>query len=277
MLEGRSRMQVIGICRLSYPAEGGFQRLHECLEERCAYLYEDERLNKRFATLETVTLPSIRSQTDKDFSFFVFIGSSLPQASKDRIYAAVRDIPQVQIIEREPGPYRTEMQSIFDEVRNPDAEICAQFRLDDDDAVGVDFVKDLRIAARRSQSILNYSGKIAIDFSSGFAATFTDRGVKLALIQKRLWTPALAILLLPRCKRSILNYGHHRLAEDMPVVTIPNQNMFIRSFHGDNDSLAFRVGATYDYQEIDDFTARYVKKTFNLDYEDVNEAWKLAL
>lgn len=53
--------------------------------------------------------------------------------------------------------------------------------------------------------------------------------------------------------------------------------MFIRSFHGDNDSLAFRVGATYDYQEIDDFTARYVKKTFNLDYEAVNEAWKLAL
>ena len=57
-------MQVIGICRFSYPAEGGFQRLHESLEERCAYLYEDERLNKRFATLETVTLPSIRAQTD---------------------------------------------------------------------------------------------------------------------------------------------------------------------------------------------------------------------
>lgn len=54
-------MQVIGICRFSYPAEGGFQRLHESLEERCAYLYEDERLNKRFATLETVTLSSIRA------------------------------------------------------------------------------------------------------------------------------------------------------------------------------------------------------------------------
>ena len=48
ILEGRSRMQVIGICRFSYPAEGGFQRLHESLEERCAYMYEmyeDERLN----------------------------------------------------------------------------------------------------------------------------------------------------------------------------------------------------------------------------------------
>lgn len=38
-------MQVIGICRFSYPAEGGFERLHESLEERCSYLYEDERLN----------------------------------------------------------------------------------------------------------------------------------------------------------------------------------------------------------------------------------------
>lgn len=64
MLEGRSRMQVIGICRFSYPAEGGFQRLHESLEERCAYLYEDERLNKRFSTLETVTLP-LYSRTNR--------------------------------------------------------------------------------------------------------------------------------------------------------------------------------------------------------------------
>jgi hypothetical protein len=31
-------MQVIGLCRFSYPASGGFQRIHETNEERRAYL-----------------------------------------------------------------------------------------------------------------------------------------------------------------------------------------------------------------------------------------------
>ena len=32
-------MRVIGICRFSYPALGGFKRMHETVEEREAYLY----------------------------------------------------------------------------------------------------------------------------------------------------------------------------------------------------------------------------------------------
>jgi len=37
-------MRVIGICRFSYPAHGGFRRMHDTLEEREAYLYHDTRM-----------------------------------------------------------------------------------------------------------------------------------------------------------------------------------------------------------------------------------------
>ncbi|MEL0286791.1 MAG: glycosyltransferase, partial [Paracoccaceae bacterium] len=120
-------MQVIGICRFSYPAEGGVQREHKSLEERCAYLYDPTRLNVRFNCLETLTLPSIRGQSDADFTFAILIGDSLPEAAKDRLKTLTADIPQVQIIERESGPYRQITQEVIDSLRLPDAELCAQF------------------------------------------------------------------------------------------------------------------------------------------------------
>ena len=37
-------MQVIGLCRFSYPAIGGFQIEHETLENRIGFLYAEDRL-----------------------------------------------------------------------------------------------------------------------------------------------------------------------------------------------------------------------------------------
>ena len=266
-------MQVISICRFSYPAEGGVQREHKSLEERCAYLHDPTRLNVRFNCLETLTLPSIRGQSDADFTFAILIGDSLPEAAKDRLKTLTADIPQVQIIERESGPYRQITQEVVDSLRLPDAELCAQFRLDDDDAVGLQFVEDIRTVTEKSSRLLDFGGKMAVDFSTGFAVRPGKDGLRGALLHQQLWTPGLAIVMRPHSKRSILNYGHHKLHQEMPTVTIPDKNMFVRSFHGDNDSLAVRIGATYDYQSLDQFTVQYFKETFNIDNDAVKAAW----
>jgi hypothetical protein len=57
---GLRNMQVIGLCRFSYPALGGFQVLHDTTEDRMAYLWSKERLEERFRLLETVALPCLR-------------------------------------------------------------------------------------------------------------------------------------------------------------------------------------------------------------------------
>ena len=46
-------MQVIGLCRFSYPGEGGFQVTHDSLRARMAHLYAPARMEERFATFET--------------------------------------------------------------------------------------------------------------------------------------------------------------------------------------------------------------------------------
>ena len=226
-----------------------------------------------FNCLETLTLPSIRGQSDADFTFAILIGDSLPEAAKDRLKTLTADIPQVQIIERESGPYRQITQEVVDSLRLPDAELCAQFRLDDDDAVGLQFVEDIRTVTEKSSGLLDFGGKMAVDFSTGFAVRPGKDGLRAALLHQQLWTPGLAIVMRPHSKRSILNYGHHKLHQEMPTFTIPDKNMFVRSFHGDNDSLAVRIGATYDYQSLDEFTVQYFKETFNIDNDAVKAAW----
>ena len=42
----RNTMQILGLCRFSYPALGGFQVGHETIEDRIAYLYEPARLSR---------------------------------------------------------------------------------------------------------------------------------------------------------------------------------------------------------------------------------------
>jgi hypothetical protein len=60
-------MQAIGICRFSYPGEGGFQVEHDDMQARMAYLYAPARMEERFATLETMMLPPLRAQTDDGY------------------------------------------------------------------------------------------------------------------------------------------------------------------------------------------------------------------
>ena len=89
----------------------------------------------RFSAFETLTLPSIRSQSDPNFTFAILIGDSLPRHAKDRLYEVTANVPQIKIVERPSGPYRQVAQEVVNSVRNWEAPICAQFRLDDDDAV----------------------------------------------------------------------------------------------------------------------------------------------
>ena len=88
-------MQVIGLCRFSYPALGGFQREHETIEQRKAFLYNEARLKHRLRLFQAFKLPSILAQTDRNFQYLILVGDDLPtwaRAQLDDLTAAVDHI-----------------------------------------------------------------------------------------------------------------------------------------------------------------------------------------
>ena len=242
-------MQVIGLCRFSYPALGGFQIEHQTAEDRAAYLYASARMQERFAYFEAMTVPSLAAQTDPDFTLLVLIGEDLPPVWHDRLRTALRHVPQAKIVTRPPGRHRTVCQEVINSERGPGLPASLQFRMDDDDAVACDFIANLRSAHAQTERIANDTGLMAYDFPIGHLAALTETGLHTAPHTRPLETAALGIFVAQGKKLTIMNFGHHRLAQFMPVLSLPTADMYLRGWNGTNDS-GFSKRGTPDFAPL---------------------------
>ena len=258
-------MQVIGLCRFSYPALGGFQIEHASTAAREAYLYAPARMDERLAAFEALTLPSLRAQTDPDFTFLVVTGTSLPAAYRDRLNEALADIPQAVLKPMAPARHRPVMRRAINSVRVDATSPCLQFRLDDDDAVACDFVASLRQAASDAHGLIARHGRVAIDFNQGYLVRTEPDGVRAAPIRKPLMTAALGVAFLPGDTKCVMNFGHHKLAEEMPVLSLTGTDMFLRGIGGSNDSAKrFRLGE-FDFAPLTPAQKQLFQTRFGLD------------
>jgi hypothetical protein len=234
-------MQVIGLCRFSYPAIGGFQVGHETDRDRMAYLWAEDRLEERFRLLEAVALPCLRAQTDPDFDLLMLIGDQFPKQHQDRLRDLTADLPQVQIIKQPPRPSREMSKALLNNARHDPAQPCIQFRHDDDDACAVDFIEKLREAARDSAALTRRHRTVAFDWSQGYVAEIGAHGVSAKAIYRAFYVSALGMHIQGDCSVTIHNFMHERIPQFMPCVTYADPDMFVRSHNGYNDSRQKKV------------------------------------
>jgi len=266
-------MQIVGICRFSYPCLGGFQTKHATIEERIAYLYSDSRISERLYVFENITLPSIRNQTDKDFTFFILIGDSMPAHYTERLLAMVEGVPQIIVRSFEPMGYRKAIRRIFHEAVDTSHKWVIQFRLDDDDAVAVDFVQRVRRNAIRTMPIFEETGKLAIDFNQGYVFELKDGEILATHVKRAYWTPALAVVLSTGDPKNVLNFPHHVIHTLMPTLTRNENNMFLRGINNHNDSSFTRHIPTRE--PLDELTRSIFKLRFAIDLDAIAQAQKI--
>lgn len=261
-------MQVIGICRFSYPAIGGFQVEHESPAERAAYLYAPDRMNDRFRYFQAFTLPALRAQTDPDFTFLVVVGDDLPAPYLARLEDLTRDLPQVRIRADPPGPHRQVMKQAIQAVRRP-AEPSLEFRLDDDDAVGVDFVATLRAEAQARQDALTGHRHIALDFPNGFIAMPGPEGIRAKPTRKPFMTAGLAVAFEADMPVTIMNFSHVKLGRFMQVVSIDSPPMYVRGHNRWNDSRQAEGIEPEDLRPLTPQDEDLFRTRFNIDADHV--------
>lgn len=229
-------MQVIGLCRFSYPALGGFQVEHESIEQREAFLYAPERLEERFRFFECFTLPCLKAQIEPDFTFLIVVGESLPREARARLEALVADVPQVVIQAHPPGPHREVMKEAINSVKAQGREPCLQFRLDDDDAVAASFVGRLRQTAERVAGLMEDHRHIGIDFPRGYIARPHGGGIDATAIHQPFWTAGLALMFRAGVNVTVMNFAHQRVGRKMPSLSFPEEDMRLRGHNDFNDS-----------------------------------------
>ena len=262
-------MQVIGICRFSYPAIGGFQVEHETPAERAAFLYQPERMEERFRYFEAFTLPSLRAQGDPDFTFLIVVGDDLPEHWGDRLWSLTEALPQVVIRQYPPGPHREVMKQAINSVRDH-KRMTLQYRLDDDDAIGRDFTARLREEAAARLDLLKGKRHIAIDFRDGFIAAPGPDGIHAMATRKPFMTAGLAIAFEPGIRSStVMSYSHVRLGRFMDCHTVDGPPMYIRGHNRWNDSRQAEGVEPEDLTHLDPAGEQLFRDRFGIDADHV--------
>ena len=270
---GARDMQVIGICRFSYLGHGGFQVEHGDLEERAGFLYDPARMEERFRTFETLTLPSLRAQTDGDFTLLIVTGDNLPAPYSERLHALVADMPQAVIRAHAPGKHRQVMQEAINAVRRFDKDPCLQFRMDDDDAVAKVYVERLREVAHDLRKFSRGHRHIAIDFNQGYLVGLGAAGLSACPTQRPLTTAALALMFKPSVKLTVMNFAHQKLAQMMPTVTLTGEDMLLRGHNAFNDSRQKPGVKPVALAPLDPAQEALFRQVYNVDADHVRRVY----
>jgi hypothetical protein len=201
-----------------------------------ARLYDETRMARRFFLFENLTLPSLLAQTDNDFRTVIMSSDVMPDRYKDRLNVLAARLPGavVEYSHHERGDlafrkYMIESSGYKGRYNS------VHFRLDDDDAVSVNFIARLREVSQ----ILSPSTHIT--FPTGifvFPASQTE-AVGVSLLQQRFLTAiGLATVNGGNFQKNPFQMMHGNVWTRWPVVSDPSFCSHIRSHHFDNDTAA---------------------------------------
>jgi len=229
-----TNIQALGIVRFSYASIGGYQINHTTVEERLKFLFDPVRIEERFALFENVMLPSIRAQTDPDFTLVIITSQAIPEPYLTRLCELVDGVPQVAIVLKDPRRHRKAIRQATRPYIDPDCDVVAQFRLDDDDAVAVDFIERTKAAFVNCADQYKQAGKCALDFTQGILLQVGDNRCFAA--RKQFKQLSLVVYLPPNHPKTTIHYPHHRISEFMPVISDTTPDMYVRCLNNFNDS-----------------------------------------
>lgn len=231
-------IQVLGICRFSLLVTDGFQKMPGDLDARRRSLYDPARLAVRMAWFEHVFLPSIRAQSDPDFRLVVVTGEDLPVSSLDRLAALVSDAPQIELVLLPPCGHTDGCRDVVRQRIDRSADVVAQFRQDDDDAVATDFVRRVRGDFRdRLRPLFEVQSRLMLDYARGFVlAANGARLPELHAIVSLSWALAQVIYLRPDDDRTVMDFPHKHIFRNMTSVSMVDRVMYVRGVHDWNDS-----------------------------------------
>ena len=208
----------------------------ETPELRARMLFDPRRLCARFLAFEALTLPSLIAQESSDWCAIVVYSDLLPSVWRDRLLDLLEPHRHIHAVAM---PARAAMTPFLHrQIRalGPRDDISVTtFRLDDDDALSVDFITRLRKLLKRYPS-----ENTAFSFPSGYMLRKFPADGKFSLVSSRNFGIACGLALnAPTCSdRGIFNLGdvHRRINTLYPTVSDAREPVYAVYLHDHNDS-----------------------------------------
>lgn len=253
--------QIIGLVRFSYPSRNGFSKEFPTLGELQSFLYDPERLERRFALFEMLTLPSLLAQRDPDFTCVFLVGEGLPPDALEHLRDLVKPLAKPMIVQLEPLPHYAATKKAFKPATAAGATHVTTFRLDDDDALDLGYVERLKHIADRLLHVSGDETPLVIGFNRGFFLETGPKGVEIYDVCERLPLGiGLAMVRRSGEPHNIFARNHRFVSQFFNTYTDAVTPSFIRSVHRDNDSGTHITGQSRTMSEAD--IAKVLAKNF---------------
>ena len=270
------KTQIIGLVRFSYIAKNGFRNTFDSLEDTRAFLFEPGRMAFRLRMLEEICIRSMRNQTDQNFQLIILVSLSLPTAYLNRVKEITAPLKGAVVIAEPPKWMVQVTQSSFKKLVEPDTDYVINFRLDDDDALAVDYIANLRETAQKlvaggladEPTVIAHSKGIYWDIAKG------EDGLRPKTEVKPLGL-ACAMITKSDMPVSVFRWNHRDMGGYFPLLTLPGDIMFIRSLHAFGDSET--VVPKWETQSEPVEMADILQKRFCLNIKDLTIGWQEML
>ncbi|WP_321990729.1 glycosyltransferase [Marispirochaeta aestuarii] len=202
-------------------------------------LFSETRLKQRGFLFENFTLPSLASLQSQDHELRIFILTSelLPAWHMDYLNRLKQDYPFIEIypVDTKIGSMQKGVEKIINE-RVPDNEVYCTFRIDDDDALSLSFIQDLKKYIEEP-----YVG-MGITFPLGYSGYFDYEKEKITLYGETyipMTSQGLSLISRKGCRyphifsliESHTKDGHRRIDSQVPVILHSKNHSYFRVLH----------------------------------------------
>ena len=256
-----SRAQVVGLCRFSFVSNGGFQYRFDSPEEATTTLFAEHRIRRRLEMFERMLVPSLAAQTDQDFTLVILTSDRMPEPWLERLHDAVAQLPRCVIVQEPPAPHwRATREALHKGLTRDDGWIF-YFRIDDDDALAVDYVAQVRAYASLLAEIMDRSDSpiAALDFTHGVQAVWDDTRCAEIYDNRRLHSSqGMGTLVKGRSPLTVMTHPHHKAWHKLPTLTLHEPVMYLQSSHPlqDTGRIFKPAGELYAESEAREVLAR---------------------
>jgi len=202
----------------------------------------------------------------------ILVGDDLPVWARDQLNDLTKWADHIKILPYPPHPHRQiAAQVILDHL---DAAYAHSIQCGlDDAAVHRTFIERLKTDA--ADGVIDYANKprFALDYARGYAIRPSAEGLQAEELVQNLWHPALAAVFKTSANNTIMNFGHHKLDQHMPVISDWDTPMFLRSFHDENDSASARELDRFKFTPLTAQQQHHFKTNFNVDIDLIKQLW----
>ena len=249
--------QHILLMRFSYPALGGFRLSKGGVDRVRAALYNPERLERRFALFEKLTLPSLLNQNPHNCEIAIIIGNDLPRPYRARLETLVAPLARARLFPL--PPIKNEAAHVVAALRTDKVEHLATTRLDDDDALALDCLAKIERICQTVMDTKLVPLPLCIAFNNGLFLKKSPNGLSLYGAPQKTPIGIGLTLLAPRTLgQTVYTRNHRSVGACWNCITDATSLSFIRSVHDDNDSGAWADGPVVEYTDtqLHDILAR---------------------